>query len=79
MTPTAFAAVFAGEFPEMEINMMEQESRTSEDVTHVRNELIQTVHEVALSLSKRARDPGVLLDISADLIAEARKLRVLGA
>ncbi|WP_374314113.1 hypothetical protein [Dongia sp.] len=58
--------------------MIEKENRTSDDIAHVRDELVQTVHEVALSLSKRARDPGVLLDISSDLIAEARKLRALG-
>lgn len=58
--------------------MSEKENRTSDDIVHVRDELVQTVHEVALSLSKRASDPAVLLDISSDLIAEARKLRALG-
>jgi hypothetical protein len=52
-----------------------KETCTSEDIVHVREELMLTVHEVAVSLSKRTRDPKVLLDISSDLMSEARKLR----
>jgi hypothetical protein len=59
--------------------MIQNETRTSQEVVHVRDELVLTVHEVALSLSRRANDPKVLIDISNDLIAEARKLRTLGA
>ena len=57
--------------------METKENRNSEDIVHVRRELVLTVHEVALSLSKRANDPKVLLDISSDLAAEARKLRAM--
>lgn len=55
--------------------METKENRNSEDIVLVRNELILTIHEVAISLSKRAKDPAVLLDFSADLMSEARKLR----
>ncbi|WP_374379326.1 hypothetical protein [Dongia sp.] len=57
--------------------METKENRNSEDIVHVRQELVLTVHEVAVSLSKRANDPAVLLDISSDLAAEARKLRAM--
>jgi len=55
--------------------MVDNVTRNSEDVVHVRAELVLTVHEVALSLSRRTQDPKVLADISNDLVAEARKLR----
>lgn len=54
-----------------------KETRNSEDIVHVRRELVLTVHEVAVSLSRRAQDPAVLLDISSDLAAEARRLRAM--
>lgn len=55
-----------------------KETRNSEDIVHVRQELVLTVHEVAVSLSRRVQDPAaVLIDISSDLAAEARRLRAM--